>query len=107
MGKKMKNSTGKIMFANGIYAAEAVKLAVYVFSDRAEIKLSPTARGIEAEVSEPGGDCAVAGDFANEVLNQQCRLDLAANNGKIANMIVTKALLSALGETKKNKAGGK
>ena len=34
----------------------------------------------------------------NEVLNQQCRIDLAKKSSKIAGIIVTKALLSAAGE---------
>ncbi|HAF96200.1 MAG: hypothetical protein A2021_07190 [Elusimicrobia bacterium GWF2_52_66] len=118
MGEKLKIPARRIMFSKGIYAAEAVKLAVYVFSDRADIKLAFSARGTEAELSGGGQDrpplplrrvrqgCledAIAGEFINEVLNHQCRLDLAAKNGKIANMIVTKALLSASGETGKTK----
>lgn len=100
MGETVKNIPRKLEFSKGIYAAEAVKLAAYVFSGRAEIKLSSSPRGISAAVACPGGNCAVAGEFANEVLNQQCRLDLAARNGKITSFIVTRALLSALGETK-------
>ncbi|HAH31626.1 MAG TPA: hypothetical protein DCL44_04865 [Elusimicrobia bacterium] len=103
MGEKVKSHSRRIMFSKQIYAAEAVKLAAYVFSDKADIKLASSAGGVEAEVSWEGKDCAVAGEFANEVLNQQCRLDLAVKNGKVANMIVTKALLSASGETVKKR----
>lgn len=100
MGEKVNSSQRRIMFSSGIYSAEAVRLAAYVFSDRAGIKLTTGGGGTEALCEEE-----FAGEFSNEVLNQQCRLDLAANNGKIAGMIVTKALLSASGETGKD--GGK
>jgi len=58
MGEKLKIPARRIMFSKGIYAAEAVKLAVYVFSDRADIKLAFSARGTEAELS---GTTASAG----------------------------------------------
>ena len=101
MGKKLKNPARRIVFSKGIYAPEAVKLAAYVFSGRAGIKLYFSARGTEAEVSGGGRDCAAAGEFANEVLNQQCRLDLAAKNGKMAGIIIARTLLSASGGTGK------
>jgi len=114
MDKKVKTSPRGILFSKAVYSAEAVKLAAYVFSEKADIELTSSALGIEAEVSPLSGggspdarNSVAAGEFANEALNQQCRLDLAVSNGKIANMIVTKALLSALGETTKNKAGKK
>ena len=92
----------KLEFQKQIYSAEAVKLAAYVFAGRADIGLSEFPGGVRAEL--PAADRAAAGEFANEVLNQQCRLDLAALNGKISGAIVTKALLSSLGETKGGKA---
>ena len=49
----------------------------------------------------------LAGEFANEALNQQCRIDLAKKNSRLAGMIVTKALLSACGENKKRERGSK
>lgn len=85
------------MFARGLYSEEAVKLAAYVCADKAEIKLSAGKDGLTAELRGCGR--GEAGEFLNEALNQQCRLDLAAANGRLANMIVTKALLSASGET--------
>lgn len=96
MGKKIKTGARRIMFAKSVYSPEAVKLAAYVFDGRADIKLYCGARGVEVEVIS--ADRALAGEFSNEVLNQQCRLDLGPQNRKISNMIVTKALLSAAGE---------
>ena len=103
MDKKMTDSVRKLSFPGGIYSREAVRLAAYVFSDRADIKLTELRGGMEAEV-ECGTQCAaVAGEFANEVLSHQCRLDLAARNGEISRIIVTKALLAASGVVKKGK----
>ena len=95
---------------SGIYSAEAVKLAAFVFSDRAEIRIAPgpapfpkrpkggAGKGVLA-VSVKAEDAGrAAGEFLNEVLNQQCRIDLAKKNSKIAGIIVTKALLSAAGK---------
>lgn len=81
----------------GIYSGEAVKLAAFVFSGRADIRIAPAKGGFK--VSVKAGDAGrAAGEFLNEVLNQQCRIDLAKKNSKIAGIIVTKALLSAAGE---------
>jgi His-Xaa-Ser system protein HxsD len=104
MGGKMKIEMKTVQFAKGLYSQEALKLAAYVFLDRAEIKLSVSSAGCAA--SFPAEDAGLSGEFANEALNQQCRLDLAAVNGKISEMIVTKALLSAMGGTA-GKAGKK
>jgi His-Xaa-Ser system protein HxsD len=97
MGEKMKEGISRILFHRDIYSAEAVKLAAYIFADKAEIKLSSAPRGVLAEVA--GADKGIAGEFANEALNQQCRLDLGVRNRKLSSMIVTRALLSAAGDT--------
>jgi hypothetical protein len=90
----MKKPLSGVFFSSGIYSAEAVKLAAAVFSGRAAVKLSAVKGGCSAEVSGYEG---AAGDFANEALNQQCRLDLERKGSRIAGMIATKALLSAAG----------
>jgi len=94
MGKQIKE-TVRIDFSSETYSSEAVKLAAYIFSDRADIKLSEKKNAVSAKIVSD--DKNTANDFANEVLNQQCRLDLSETNGKLSNMIVTKVLLSALG----------
>ena len=88
-----KTEITELFFPETLYAAGSVELAAYVFEGRASIKLSSSPGGVRAEVSP----AFAAGDFANEALNQQCRLDLSAVNGKLAGMIVTRALLSASG----------
>ena len=87
----------KLVQDNGVYCAEAVKLAAFVFAGRAPVKAE---YGKSASLVHVGGESPglAAGEFMNEVLNQQCRIDLAKKNSKIAGIIVTKALLSAAGE---------
>ncbi|MCM2267051.1 MAG: hypothetical protein NDI60_04670 [Elusimicrobiales bacterium] len=95
-----KQNKGGLVADAAVYSAEALQLAAFVYSDRAEISIK-AGKGVfnvsfcgEAPGFHPG-------DYMNEVLNQQCRLDLAKQNSKAAGMIATKALLSAAGGTKK------
>ncbi len=94
MGDKMKSSLPekKLILDNGIYSAEAVKLAAYVFSGRVDVKVRYGKSASEVMLSQDIPEAA-AGEFMNEVLNQQCRIDLAKKNSRIAGIIVTKALL--------------
>ena len=85
----------RIFLSGAVYSRQAVELAAAVFEGRYTVKLAEVPGGLSAAVS--GGPCA-AGEFANEALNQQCRLDLHAKNSRIASIIATKALLSAAGE---------
>lgn len=80
-----------------IYSGEAVKLAAFIFAARAEVKTGRAGKRLRVTLRAEDVQKA-AGEFLNEVLNQQCRMDLAAKNSKIASIIVTKALLSAAGE---------
>ena len=103
----------KLILDKSIYCAEAVKLAAFVFSGRAVIKIKPGKSVSQVLISAKSSDLAAGGsegqnsssimpllgaEFLNEVLNQQCRIDLAKKNSKISSIIVTKALLSAAGE---------
>jgi hypothetical protein len=85
----------EIFLSGAVYTPQAVKLAAAVFEGRYTVLLTEAPGGLRAVVT--GGPCA-AGEFANEALNQQCRLDLHAKNYRIASIIATKALLSAAGE---------
>lgn len=86
-----------------LYSQEAVKLAAFVFSDLGGISVRFMRGKSMVSVSGESADRNM-GEFMNEALNQQCRIDLAAKNSKIANIIVTKALLSAAGQNKKRGA---
>jgi hypothetical protein len=91
---KPENKTAPVFLSSEIYSAEAVKLAAAVFAGRAEVRILKASGGVKVEI--PGGENA-AGEFCNEALNQQCRIDLGLKNSKIASLIATKALLSAAG----------
>lgn len=96
-----KNPEGSSrLFSGGTYSPEAVKLAAAVFSDRMPVSFSRSGSG--TLVRFPAG-AGLEGEFSNEVLNQQCRIDLSAVNARLSGMIVTKALLSASGETAKKR----
>ncbi len=99
MGGEMKpaKKTETIFFSSGIYCEEALRLAAAVLEGRAEVSLSRAAGGMNASVSGPVN---AAGEFCNEALNQQCRIDLGRRNSKLASLVSTKALLSAAGEKK-------
>ncbi len=94
--KRNKARPAGLFFSSSVYSEEAVRLAAFVFSSREEVRTSKEAGGVRAVL--PAGSPELEGAFANEVLNQQCRLDLAKKNSKVANIIVTRALLSAMGE---------
>jgi hypothetical protein len=87
--------TETIFFSREIYREEALRLAAAVLEARVKVALSKAAGGMRAAVSGPAGS---AGEFCNEALNQQCRIDLGLKNSRIASIISTKALLSAAGQ---------
>ncbi len=90
----MAQTVTNIFFSSELYSPESVKLAAYVFEGRFAVKLAVTPAGTAAAVKAGPEQ---AGAFANEALNQQCRADLAAVNGRLAGIIVTRTLLSAAG----------
>lgn len=81
-----------------VYSLEALKLASYIL-DEWRFKISDSG-DIEVDGVNPEKGFK---ELLNEALNQQCRIDLASKNSKIANLIITKAVLSALGEKEANK----
>lgn len=99
---KPAKKTGEIFLSDGIYCEEALDLAAAVFEGRG-LRVVKAPGGFRLEA--PSGDAA--GEFCNEVLNQQCRLDLSRKNYKIASLIATKALLSAAGVEQAGAAKGK
>ncbi|OGS02436.1 MAG: hypothetical protein A3I76_06540 [Elusimicrobia bacterium RIFCSPLOWO2_02_FULL_61_11] len=98
---KPAKKAAEIFLSGEVYCAEAVELAASVFEGRG-VRLVKAAGGFRVEA--PGD---AAGEFCNEVLNQQCRLDLSRKNYKIASLIATKALLSAAGVEQGGAAKGK
>jgi len=99
MSKNAMKKGGLVLDA-AVYSGEALRLAAFVFSDKAEITVKAGKKSSEVLFREAAAGFS-PGDYLNEALNQQCRLDLAAKNSKAAGMIATKALLSASGDTGK------
>jgi His-Xaa-Ser system protein HxsD len=86
----------RLVVDNEVYSEEALRLASYVFEDR--FRTSISRKGAVTELSFSGGAGDPAGEFLNEALNQQCRLDLMKKNSGIARLVVTRMLISATGE---------
>ena len=97
--KKSDNNMKIFVLDEEIYSKEAIALAAYVYADKAEIEYKRKKGKIEIKFeSDESSDASIADDFVNEILNQQCRIDLTKKNSRVSTIIVTKALLSAAGE---------
>jgi His-Xaa-Ser system protein HxsD len=86
-----------------LYSDDAVRIAAHVFASRAdayheetksEHDLTLVAKRKDAKAADLE---TLAGDFHNELLNQEYRFDVARFNRKIADLIVTQCLLAARG----------
>ena len=91
----------EILVDERLYSRQAVKLAANIYADEMKVTLSRSGKFLRIRIS--GENESKMGEFLNEALNQQCRLDLHGKNGKVAQIIVTKALLSAMGENVKER----
>lgn len=82
-----------------IYPLEAVQNAAYAFTDRAFVRVEPSAAGKlkVTMTAKPASAAAGAerGEFDNELIHQALRLRVSESNRKIREFIVTKALVSA------------
>ncbi len=82
-----------------IYSYEAIRIAKEIIDEKGKIKIKKDNINIIIECDDEN----LIKKVVNEALNQQCRIDLLKENSKIANMILTKAIVSALGENKESK----
>src|SRR3989338_3522560 len=84
-----------------IYPLEAVQNAVYVFTDRAYVRVERSEKErlkvvMTVKAGLPSGaGAALRGEFDNELIHQVLRQRISASNQKIREFIVTKALISA------------
>ncbi len=99
MAKKAREAV--ILIDLGIYAEEAIKLAALIFSAKADcfVEEGPSGRRKivlqareNASVQELRG---VSGEFLNEVLNQDLRLQLLRDNSRILQLLTAQALAAA------------
>ena len=86
-----------------VYSLEGLQIAAHVIAPRAEVLFaeSRTAYELTLRSRKRAADAAslsdLAGDFANELLNQEYRFLVGRFNHKISSLIVTQALLAARG----------
>lgn len=101
MRKKITKESAELVLDGGVYPLEAIYGACYVFIDRAYLFLSRRGRNI-AVVLRPKQESSVAqvealaGEFANELLNYVLRVKLSQENKKIRQYIVERALFSSV-----------
>jgi hypothetical protein len=102
-----------------IYSRQAIKLAKNIFAKKIKTRFAwnkgyvkifitlPPACPKMGILPEAGGGVtpidmnsgqSLEKEFLNEILNQQCRLNIKKRNKKIAKIIYTRALLSGLGK---------
>ena len=84
-----------------LYPLEAVQNAIYIFTDRAYVRVERSEPGrlkvvmaAKAEAA-PLSPAALKGEFDNELIHQVLRQRISDSNQKIREFIVTKALISA------------
>lgn len=97
------SDSGEIAFDldETIYPLEAVQNAVYVFTDRAYVRVERSEKErlkvfMAVKAGLPSAQAAaLKGEFDNELIHQVLRQRISASNQKIREFIVTKALVSA------------
>lgn len=84
-----------------LYPLEAVQNAIYIFTDRAYVRVERSeperlrvVMTVKAEAA-PFAPGALKGEFDNELIHQVLRQRISDSNQKIREFIVTKALISA------------
>jgi His-Xaa-Ser system protein HxsD len=87
-----------------IYSRQGLEIAAQIFSSKADVYLGKTGGVFEVtlkskrKTAAAEGDLEVlAGEFVNELLNQEYRFIVGRFNQKISSFIVTQTLLSARG----------
>ena len=109
---KIIDNTIELVVNEDVYSLEAVYGASFVFVDRVYVYLDKNEIGLivrlkgKKVLNEKELD-AIAGEFMNELLNYSLRVSLAENNKKIRELIVSQAICSAVGVSKKGESGFK
>ncbi|MGC9069840.1 MAG: hypothetical protein ACP5IO_00835 [Elusimicrobiales bacterium] len=83
-----------------IYSADAIKIAKNIIDKEDLIKINIKDEKAEAIFDEK--NITLFNNLMNEALSQQCRIDTSKKNSKVAELLTTLVILSALG-----KGGGK
>lgn len=92
-----------LSLSSAVYSDEAVRIAAAVFDSRCEVYHEEKKGGFALTLAARRKDLdekaleALAGDFLNELLNQEYRFLVGRFNRRVADLVVTQALLSARG----------
>ena len=84
--------TARLSVPKAVYTEAGLRMAALVFAKRAAICIEKSAGGWVLDLPE-----AMAGDFLNELLNQEYRFLVADLNGNAASLQATQALFAARG----------
>jgi len=88
------------------YSRESVEIAAHVFASRADVLLAESSKELSLTLRakrkglDRAGCEALAGEFVNELLNQEYRRVVGRFNQKITSVVVTQTLLAARGGEK-------
>lgn len=89
-----------------IYTMDAVRIAAQVLSPKLDVYLDESKSAYEITLKAKRKDAgaeqlsALAGEFGNELLNQEYRFIVGRFNAKISGLIITQALMAARGGEK-------
>lgn len=85
------------------YSKESAELAARTLAGRGEFRLRPAKGAVEVRVRAraDADGAALAADFADEALNQECRRDLLARNREVQRAVLTVMLATARSNRKK------
>lgn len=83
-----------------VYPVDTLMRVCYLFTDRCYLFLAPAETGPAVTVTITRKDgtsdlAAISGDFANELINQKVRADIAAETRSIRELIVAQAFAEA------------
>lgn len=93
----------KLALAKKIYSKDSLLIAAQILSPKLNVYLDETKTSyevtLEAKRKDGGPDklAALAGEFGNELLNQEYRFIVGRFNSKISSLIVTQTLMAARG----------
>jgi His-Xaa-Ser system protein HxsD len=93
----------KVVLAKKIYSMDSLLIAAQVLSAKLNVYLDETKSSYEVTLEAKRKDldaaklAALAGEFGNELLNQEYRFIVGRFNSKISSLIVTQTLMAARG----------
>lgn len=86
-----------------VYSMDAVRIAAQILAPKVDVYLDESKTDYEVTLQAKRRDAgapelaALAGEFGNELLNQEYRFVVGRFNSKISGLIVTQALMAARG----------